>query len=69
MGVVLTILIAAVLVIGAIIYQLKVVDGGWVPGARRDAWVAEYKAVEKAELDATKDRLAAEKAANAATTT
>jgi PTS system ascorbate-specific IIC component len=65
MGVVLTILIAAVLVIGAIIYQLKVVDGGWVPGARRDAWVAEYKAEEKAALDAQKARLAAEKIANA----
>jgi PTS system ascorbate-specific IIC component len=62
-GVVLTIVIAAVLVTAAIIYQLKVVDGGWVPGAKRDAWVAEQKAAEKAVLDAEKARLAEEKAA------
>jgi len=65
LGVVLTILIAAVLVTGAIIYQLKVVDGGWVPGAKRDAWVAEQKAAEKAVLDAEKARLAEEKATTA----
>lgn len=56
LGIVLTILIAVVLVTAGILYQLKVVDRGWVPGANRDAWIAEEKAVEM-------ERIASEKAA------
>ncbi|GAB3520996.1 PTS ascorbate transporter subunit IIC [Arthrobacter monumenti] len=48
-SVVLTILIAVVLVVAAIIFQRKVVDTGWTPGANRDAWLAEAKAAEQAE--------------------
>lgn len=54
-GAVLTILIAVALVAGAIIFQLKVVNRGWVPGAKRDDWLAEEKAAET-------ERKAAEKA-------
>jgi PTS system ascorbate-specific IIC component len=46
-SVVLTVLIAAVLVTAGIVFQRKVVDTGWTPGARRDAWLAEQKAAEK----------------------
>jgi ascorbate PTS system EIIC component len=45
-SIVLTILIAVVLVTAGIIFQRKVVDTGWTPGARRDAWLAEEKAAE-----------------------
>ena len=62
-GVVLAVLIAVILVIAAIVFQIRVVDKGWVPGAKRDAWVAEEKAAEKAIVDAEKARVAAEKAA------
>ena len=63
-GVVLAILIAVVLVSVAIVYQIRVVDKGWVPGAKRDVWIAEEKAAEKAVLDAEKaQRKAAKEAA------
>lgn len=62
-GIILTILIAVVLVTSASIYQRKVVDTGWVPGANRDKWIAGIKAEEKAQLDAEKARKAADKAA------
>jgi len=65
-GVVLAILIAVVLVTGAIIYQIRVVDKGWVPGAKRDVWIAEERAAEKAIVDAEKARRAEEKAAEKA---
>ncbi|GAB2986104.1 PTS ascorbate transporter subunit IIC [Frigoribacterium salinisoli] len=39
-GVVISLLIGVVLVVAASIYQIKVVDGGWVPGARRDRELA-----------------------------
>jgi PTS system ascorbate-specific IIC component len=48
-SVVLTVLIAVVLVTAGIVFQRKVVDTGWTPGARRDAWLAEQKAAEAAE--------------------
>lgn len=47
LGVILTILIAVALVTSAIIFQLKVVNTGWIPGAKRDAWIAEEKAAQK----------------------
>lgn len=64
-GVVLAILIAVVLVSVAIFYQIRVVDKGWVPGAKRDVWIAEEKAAEKAIVDAEKARRKAEKEAAA----
>ncbi|KZE91960.1 PTS ascorbate transporter subunit IIC [Microbacterium sp. TNHR37B] len=39
-GVVLSLVLAIVLVVGASIFQRRVVDAGWVPGARRDARLA-----------------------------
>jgi PTS system ascorbate-specific IIC component len=62
-AVVLAILIAVVLVAVAIVFQVRVVDKGWVPGAKRDVWIAEEKAAEKAVLDAEKARRKAEKEA------
>lgn len=44
LGVVLCIVIAVVLVVAASIWQRKVVDRGWTPGARRDAYLAESTA-------------------------
>ncbi|PFG30004.1 PTS ascorbate transporter subunit IIC [Paramicrobacterium agarici] len=43
LGVVLCIVLSLVLVAGASIFQKKVVDTGWVPGAKRDAFLAEKK--------------------------
>ena len=40
-GTIIAVLLGAVLVIGASIFQRKVVDTGWVPGAKRDAYLAE----------------------------
>lgn len=51
LGAVLSILIATVLVAAAIVFQRRVVDTGWVPGARRDAWLAEAKETEKSEAE------------------
>ncbi|MBG6058044.1 PTS system ascorbate-specific IIC component [Cryobacterium sp. MP_M5] len=65
LGVILAILIAVVLVSVAIVYQIRVVDKGWVPGAKRDVWIAEEKAAEKVILDAEKARRKAEREAAA----
>lgn len=40
-GVVVSVVVGAVLVVSASIYQRRVVDAGWVPGARRDALLAD----------------------------
>lgn len=63
LGAVLTVLIAIALVTAGIIFQVKVVDRGWVPGAKRDAWVAEEKAAEAAIAAQAKAALAAQKEA------
>lgn len=63
LGAVLTVLIAVVLVTAGIIFQVKVVNRGWVPGAKRDAWLAEEKAAEAAIVAEAKAELAAQKAA------
>jgi len=39
-GVIVAVAIAAVLVVAASIYQRKVVDTGWLPGAKRDKYLA-----------------------------
>jgi PTS system ascorbate-specific IIC component len=57
-GVVLTILIAVALVTSAILFQLKVVNTGWTPGAKRDAWIAEEKAAEAEAKAAERERTA-----------
>ena len=63
-AVILATLTAVVLVSVAIVYQIRVVDKGWVPGAKRDVWIAAEKAAEKAVLDAEKaQRKAAKEAA------
>ncbi|WP_166352374.1 PTS ascorbate transporter subunit IIC [Phytoactinopolyspora limicola] len=43
-GVILSVVIGLALVIGASIFQIRVVNRGWVPGAKRDAWLEEQKA-------------------------
>ncbi|MEV8143680.1 PTS ascorbate transporter subunit IIC [Specibacter sp. NPDC078709] len=63
LGAVLTVLIAVVLVTAGIIFQVKVVNRGWVPGAKRDAWLAEEKAAEAAIAAKAKAELAAQKVA------
>ncbi|WP_207457542.1 PTS ascorbate transporter subunit IIC [Herbiconiux sp. SYSU D00978] len=47
-GVVLSIVIAVVLVVAASVFQRRVVDRGWTPGAARDAHLAEIAEREKA---------------------
>ncbi|PJJ72032.1 PTS system ascorbate-specific IIC component [Diaminobutyricimonas aerilata] len=47
-GVIVCVLIGAALVVGASIFQKRVVDTGWVPGARRDALLAEGSGAETA---------------------
>ncbi|WP_154604978.1 PTS ascorbate transporter subunit IIC [Arthrobacter sp. AQ5-05] len=63
LGAVLTVLIAVVLVTAGIIFQVKVVNRGWVPGAKRDAWIAEEKAAEAAIAAQAKAELADRKVA------
>lgn len=46
-GVVISLVIAGALVVGASIFQRKVVDKGWVPGAKRDARLAEEDAAKR----------------------
>jgi len=58
-GVVLSLVIGAALVIGASIYQIKLVDGGWVPGLKRDERLAAEKAVADAEAKRAKEAAAA----------
>ncbi|WP_430591700.1 PTS ascorbate transporter subunit IIC [Humidisolicoccus flavus] len=50
LGVILSIVIAVVLVTAATIFQIKVVNTGWVPGAKRDAYL-EGIAADKAAAD------------------
>ena len=65
-GVVLTILIGAVLVIGASVFQVKVVDKGWLPGAKHAAFVAEVDAEMKAAAAEARAAAKAERAAHPA---
>jgi len=65
-GVVLTILIGAVLVIGASVFQVKVVDKGWLPGAKHAAFVAEVDAEMKAAAAEARAAAKAEHAAHPA---
>jgi PTS system ascorbate-specific IIC component len=60
-GVVLTVLIAVVLVVVASIFQIRVVNTGWTPGAKRDAWLASE--AEKAEAEKAAEKAAAKNAA------
>ena len=62
-GVLLTILVGAVLVTAASIFQVKVVNKGWLPGAKRAAYIEKLEADEKAAAAAER---AAAKAALAA---
>ena len=45
-GVLLSILLATVLVIAASVFQVRVVNRGWIPGAKRDAFLTEKEAAE-----------------------
>jgi PTS system ascorbate-specific IIC component len=65
-SVVLTILIGAVLVVGASIFQVKVVDKGWLPGAKHAAYVAEVDAELKAAAAEARAAAKAERAAHPA---
>jgi len=65
-GVVLTILIGVVLVVAASIFQVKVVNTGWLPGAKRTAFIDKVEADEKAVAVAEK---AAAKAAKESAST
>lgn len=57
-GVIILGLIAAALVTAASIFQKRVVDRGWTPGARRDAYLAtEAQAVTAAEASTTNEEL------------
>jgi PTS system ascorbate-specific IIC component len=53
-GVILTVIIAVVLVVAASIFQVKVVNKGWLPGAARAATMEAEEAAEKAVADAAK---------------
>jgi PTS system ascorbate-specific IIC component len=53
-GVVLTVIIALVLVVAASIFQIRVVNTGWMPGAKRDAWLAAEAETADAETAAAK---------------
>ncbi|HEU4808483.1 MAG TPA: PTS ascorbate transporter subunit IIC [Homoserinimonas sp.] len=55
LGVLLTIVIGAVLVITASIFQVKVVNTGWLPGAKRAAYITKLEAEEKAAISAEKE--------------
>jgi PTS system ascorbate-specific IIC component len=66
-GVVLTILIAVVLVVVASVFQIRVVNTGWVPGAKRDVWLAAE--AEKAEAEKAAEKAAAKAAAEPAVET
>lgn len=51
-GVIVSVLIGVVLVVAASIFQRRVVDRGWTPGARRDAYLAEQAKEEPADASA-----------------
>lgn len=50
-GIVLCILIGIALVLAASVYQVKVVDAGWTPGAKRDEILAEEDAAARAAAE------------------
>ncbi|GAA2086053.1 PTS ascorbate transporter subunit IIC [Aeromicrobium tamlense] len=50
-GIVLCILIGIALVVAASVYQVKVVDAGWTPGAKRDEILAEEDAAARAAAE------------------
>ena len=52
-GIVLCVIIGVVLVVAGSIYQVKVVDSGWTPGARRDVILAEEDAAAAAATKET----------------
>jgi PTS system ascorbate-specific IIC component len=60
-GVLLTILIGVVLVVSASIFQVRVVNKGWMPGADRAAHFEKIEADEKAAIAARKADAAATK--------
>ncbi len=60
LSVILIAIVAILLVVGASIWQVRVVNGGWVPGKKRDEIIAAENAAVKAE------RMAAKAAAKAA---
>ncbi|TFC17361.1 PTS ascorbate transporter subunit IIC [Cryobacterium algoritolerans] len=62
-GIVLTVLIGVVLVVGASIFQVRVVNKGWLPGAKHTAFIDEIEAEQRA---AESERRAAAKAERAA---
>jgi PTS system ascorbate-specific IIC component len=64
-GVLLTILIGVVLVVSASLFQVRVVNKGWLPGAKRAAYIAQIEAEEKA---AAAEEKAAATAARRSTT-
>jgi PTS system ascorbate-specific IIC component len=64
-GIVLTVLIGVVLVVGASIFQVRVVNKGWLPGAKHAAFIEEIEAEHKA---ADAERRAAAKAERARNT-
>lgn len=51
-GIILCIVIGAALVVAASVFQVKVVDTGWVPGASRDVYLAEQDEAAKAAPEA-----------------
>ena len=55
LGVLLTVVIGVVLVVAASIFQVRVVNTGWLPGANRAAWIAAEKENEAAEKAAAQE--------------
>ncbi|WP_104130122.1 PTS ascorbate transporter subunit IIC [Cryobacterium sp. N21] len=66
-GVTLTVLIGVVLVVAAIIFQVKVTNKGWMPGAKHTAFVDAIEADVKAAAAATKAEARAARLAAAET--
>jgi PTS system ascorbate-specific IIC component len=64
-GVLLTILIGVVLVVSASLFQVRVVNKGWLPGAKRAAYLEQIEAEEKAA--AAEEKAAATAARRSAT--
>jgi len=56
-----------VLVVVASVFQIRVVNTGWVPGAKRDVWLAAE--AEKAEAEKAAEKAAAKAAAEPAVET
>jgi ascorbate PTS system EIIC component len=53
-GLIISLVIGAVLVVAASVFQRRVVDRGWVPGARRDALLAEEAAAAQERKEGAK---------------